>query len=85
MHAKQRWRCASDGRGDSWLPVVLNSVCGNGDRLNNGHRNGASQPKGRDWRRIHHSPLFWIGVALCLAAILIYVLSDDLSWRPVTK
>ena len=31
---------------------------------------------------IHHSPLFWIGVVLCLAAIGIYVWSDDLSWMP---
>jgi hypothetical protein len=37
----------------------------------------------RDWRRIHHSPVFWVGVVLCLAAIVIYVLSDDLAWRPV--
>lgn len=37
-----------------------------------------------DWRRIHHSPWFWVGVLLCLAAITIYVLSDDLSWRPGT-
>jgi hypothetical protein len=36
----------------------------------------------RDWRKIHHSPIFWVGVAMCLAAITIYVLSDDLSWRP---
>jgi hypothetical protein len=36
----------------------------------------------RDWRRIHHSPIFWVGVVLCLAAIAIYVLSDDLAWRP---
>jgi hypothetical protein len=36
----------------------------------------------RDWRRIHHSPLFWLGVVLFLAAIMIYVLSDDLSWLP---
>jgi hypothetical protein len=35
----------------------------------------------RDWRRIHHSPIFWIGVLMCLAAILIYVWSDDLAWR----
>ena len=40
------------------------------------------QNSGRDWRRIHHSPMFWIGVVMCLAAIMIYVLSDDLSWRP---
>jgi hypothetical protein len=37
---------------------------------------------GRDWRRIHHSPVFWVGIVLCLAAIIIYVWSDDLSWRP---
>jgi hypothetical protein len=39
----------------------------------------------RDWRRIHHSPLFWIGVVLCLSAIMIYVLSDDLAWRPASS
>jgi len=33
-------------------------------------------------RRIHHSPLFWVGAVLFLAAIAIYVFSDDLSWRP---
>jgi hypothetical protein len=39
----------------------------------------------RDWRRIHHSPMFWIGVVLCLSAIMIYVLSDDLAWRPAAS
>ncbi|WP_180982635.1 hypothetical protein [Methylocella silvestris] len=37
---------------------------------------------GPDWRRIHHSPLFWIGAVLFLAAAAIYVASDDLAWRP---
>jgi hypothetical protein len=41
-----------------------------------------NEPRPRDWRHIHHSPIFWIGVVLCLAAITIYVLSDDLAWRP---
>ena len=36
----------------------------------------------RDWRRVHHSPFFWVGIVMCLAAITIYVLSDDLSWWP---
>jgi hypothetical protein len=36
----------------------------------------------RNWRRIHHSLLFWIGLFLCLGAITIYVLSEDLSSRP---
>ena len=39
-------------------------------------------PPQRDWRQIHHSPIFWVGIAMCLAAIAIYVSSDDLSWRP---
>jgi hypothetical protein len=36
----------------------------------------------RDWKRVHHSPLFWIGAVLFLAGLMINVLSDDLSWRP---
>jgi len=36
----------------------------------------------RDWRRVHHSPWFWVGVAMCIAAILTYVFSEDLSLRP---
>jgi hypothetical protein len=33
-------------------------------------------------KRIHHSRLFWVGVALFVVAITVYVLSDDLSWQP---
>lgn len=40
---------------------------------------------GRNRRRIHHSPMFWVGVVMSLAAITIYVLSDDLSWLPGTR
>ncbi|MGO9357008.1 MAG: hypothetical protein ACLP1D_04945 [Xanthobacteraceae bacterium] len=48
------------------------------------HDADASSASGRtrDWTRIHHSPVFWIGIVLCLAAISIYVWSDDLAWRP---
>jgi len=47
-----------------------------------GHHGDASKPaRQRDWRRIHHSPLFWVGLVLCLGAITIYVLTEDLSWR----
>jgi hypothetical protein len=35
-----------------------------------------------DRRRIHHSPWFWVGVAMFLTAILTYVFSEDLSLRP---
>ena len=39
------------------------------------------KPPAREPRPIHHSPLFWIGTVLCLAAIAIYLWSDDLAWR----
>lgn len=32
-----------------------------------------------DFSRIHHSPIFWAGVLLFIAAATIYVLSNDLS------
>jgi hypothetical protein len=38
-----------------------------------------------DSRPIHHSPIFWLGILLCLAAIAIYLWSDDLSWRPAPR
>jgi hypothetical protein len=48
------------------------------------HHGGGPKPavRIRHWRRIHHSPLFWVGVFLFLAALAIYVLSDDLAWKP---
>jgi hypothetical protein len=48
--------------------------------VNSEHHDASQRKAPRDWRRIHHSPVFWIGVVLCLAAIVIYVMSDDLSW-----
>jgi hypothetical protein len=39
----------------------------------------------RSWRHVHHSPLFWAGVLLSLAAISVYVFSEDLSWRPLAS
>lgn len=43
---------------------------------------GQSPGRGMDWRRPHHSPLFWIGAALFLAAMAIYLWSQDLSTLP---
>ncbi len=45
------------------------------------HHGGSPKPAFRG-RGIHHSPLFWVGFFLLLAAIAIYVLSGDLSWMP---
>jgi hypothetical protein len=34
------------------------------------------------WRRMHHDWRMWVGLVLMLAAITIYVLSQDLAWLP---
>ncbi|WP_198135132.1 hypothetical protein [Rhodopseudomonas palustris] len=52
--------------------------------MNDHKQHDREQPAaaGRGGRPIHHSPVFWIGILLCLAAIIVYLWSDDLSWRP---
>ncbi len=42
----------------------------------------SARVKESEGRPIHHTPAFWIGIALSLAAIAIYLWSDDLSWQP---
>ena len=38
------------------------------------HHGGAEDPTvRRDWRRLHHSRLFWVGLFMMLLAITIYV------------
>ena len=34
------------------------------------------------WKRAHHDWRFWVGLVLMLAAITIYVMSDDLALLP---
>ncbi len=34
------------------------------------------------WKRAHHDWRFWVGMVFMLAAIAIYVFSDDLAFLP---
>jgi hypothetical protein len=34
------------------------------------------------WKRAHTDWRFWIGVILMLLAMMVYVMSMDLAWRP---
>ena len=43
---------------------------------------GEAAVKSKNTKPIHHSPVFWLGIVLCLAAIGIYLWSGDLSWQP---
>ena len=44
--------------------------------------NGDHQGRPPYWRRAHHDWKFWVALSLMLAAMVIYVMSDDLRWRP---
>jgi hypothetical protein len=47
------------------------------------HHGRAEEASARlNWRRLHHTRMFWVGLFLMLLAVTIYVLSDDLAWRP---
>ena len=46
------------------------------------YHNSPGQTPSPYWKRAHRSWIFWIGMMVTLAAILIYVLSFDLAWRP---
>ena len=32
------------------------------------------------WKRVHHSPIFWVAVFLMLLAMVTYVMTGDLFW-----
>jgi hypothetical protein len=34
------------------------------------------------WKRMHRDWRLWVGVVLMLAAIIIYVVSEDFAWLP---
>ena len=45
------------------------------------HLKGPSQKPA--WQRIHRSPFFWIAAFFILVAMLIFVFTDGLLFRPV--
>ena len=42
-----------------------------------GGPDAASRPR---WKRIHHSPFFWIAACFILLAMIVYVVTGDLSF-----
>ena len=49
-----------------------------------GGPNGGSGHQGHRpyWTRVHRDRRVWVGVVLMLVAMLIYVMTGDLAWRP---
>ena len=53
--------------------------------MRNHHSHGADHDRVHHtpaWMRLHHDWRFWIAVILMFAAMMIYVTSGDLAWRP---
>jgi hypothetical protein len=48
------------------------------------HRNEETIPESRTayWKTVHHTWWFWFGLVLMLAAMSVYILSDNLSFLP---
>ena len=37
------------------------------------------------WTRAHRDWRVWVGVVLMLAAMMVYLMTNDLAWRPRTQ
>jgi hypothetical protein len=44
--------------------------------------NGDHESRPPYWRRVHRDWKFWVALSLMLAAMVFYVMSDDLAIRP---
>ena len=42
-------------------------------------------PHGPAWKRIHHSPFFWVAAGCIMLAMTVYVFTNDLSFWPGKK
>jgi hypothetical protein len=42
-------------------------------------------PHGPYWKRMHHSLFFWIAVVFIMAAMIVYVMTNNLALRPGKK
>jgi hypothetical protein len=46
-------------------------------------QHGGPNPTRRPyWKRIHHSPFFWMAAFLMLLAMAVYVVTENLAFRP---
>ena len=42
-------------------------------------------PHGPAWKRMHHSPFFWVAFVFLMAAMIVYVMTNNLAIRPGKK
>jgi hypothetical protein len=54
------------------------------------HEPDSNRSKGKHghssyWRFAHHDWRFWLGLVLIFGAMFIYLMTQDLSWRPALQ
>ena len=42
-------------------------------------------PHGPYWKRMHHSPFFWVAAAFILLAMIVYVTTNNMAFWPGQK
>ena len=47
--------------------------------------NGEHPPHGPAWKRMHRSPFFWVAAICIMAAMYVYVMTNNLSVTPGEK
>ena len=53
---------------------------------NGGGAQGSQHPPhGPRWKRMHHSPFFWVAAFFIMLAMTIYVMTNDLAFWPGKK
>ena len=46
-------------------------------------QHGGPHPEHRPyWKRMHHSPFFWVAALFIFVAMTVYVLTENLAFRP---
>jgi hypothetical protein len=77
------WKIAGDHNRD-WLSVC--STMNDPKFQQHGGAHAAEHPPhGPHWRRMHHSPFFWVAAFFILLAMVVYVTTNNLAFWPGKK
>jgi len=50
-----------------------------------GGRGAEHPPHGPRWKRMHHSPFFWVALCFLSLAMIVYITTNDLAFWPGQK
>ena len=50
-----------------------------------GGRGAEHPPHGPHWKRMHHSPFFWVAAVCLMMGMIVYVMTNNLAFWPGAK